>query len=77
MNLGDISNIITALAGLVIAVGGLVAAIKITRKVDAVHVQLNSAKDASDRYQQDLRDALEQAGVKIPVDQRLVKESDA
>jgi hypothetical protein len=77
MTVDDFTGIITALTGLAIAIGGVIAAVRIQRKVDAVHVQLNSAKDASDRYQQDLRDALEQAGVKIPVDQSLRKSDDA
>jgi hypothetical protein len=77
MTVDDLTGVITALSGLAIAVGGLIAAIKIHRKVEAVHIQLNSAKDASDRYEQDLRDALEQAGVKIPADQSLRKGDDA
>ena len=43
------------------------------QKTDAVHTQLNSAKEAADRYEQDLRSALQTAGVPIPDNQSLEK----
>jgi hypothetical protein len=91
MSVQDVTDIITAVTGLVIAIGGAIAAVMIQRNVSkgnnktddtmravgVVHRQLNSAKEASDRYAQDLRESLQTAGVKIPDDQSLRKDSDA
>ena len=70
--------LVTALTALAIAVGGVLAHIRTLREVKAgnemtgeVHQQLNSAKHASDKYQQDLRTALQHAGVAIPKDESL------
>jgi hypothetical protein len=67
----QVLQLISALTGLVIAVGGFVMAQRVRGDVHAVHTQLNSAKTAADQYQQDMRDALERAGVKIPEDRSL------
>jgi hypothetical protein len=85
MTVSDVTGLITALTALAIAVGGVVTAIKVLREVktgneltqagndktDVVHHQLNSQKKAADKYQQDLRMALQSAGVAIPDDESL------
>lgn len=83
MTVQDVTSIITALTGLAIAVGGVLATIKVlteiragTAATGAVHDQLNSAKTASDQYQQDLRTALTTAGVPVPDDASLTKEAE-
>jgi hypothetical protein len=77
--------LVTALTALAIAVGGVITALKVLREVKAgneltqtgnvmtgrVHQQLNSQKQAADKYQQDLRTALQSAGVAIPDDESL------
>ena len=87
MNAADVIDIIAALTTLVVAIGTLIGALKLLREVktgnaltqdgldktDAVLHQGNSAKHAADRYQQDLRAALNNAGVEIPGDQSLEK----
>ena len=87
MTVADITGLVTALTALAIAVGGVITALKVLREVktgntltrignqktDAVHTQLNSAKEAADRYEQDLRSALQTAGVPIPDNQSLEK----
>jgi hypothetical protein len=87
MTVADITGLITALTALAIAVGGVITALKVLREVktgneltqagndktDVVHHQLNSQKQAADRYQQDLRTALQTAGVAIPDDESLEK----
>jgi uncharacterized membrane-anchored protein YhcB (DUF1043 family) len=71
MTFEQVLQLISALTGLVIAVGGFVVARRVRGDVQAVHTQLNSAKTAADQYQQDLRDALQEAGVTIPSDKSL------
>lgn len=85
MTVADWTGIITSLTALVVAVGGALTAARLLREVktgnqltqagndktDAVHVQLNSAKEAADRYEEDLRTALQTAGVTIPHDKSL------
>ena len=85
MTVSDVTALLTAVTALVIAIGGVITAVKVLREVktgnaltqvgndktDAVHNQLNSAKDAADTYQQDLRTALQTAGVAIPDDKSL------
>lgn len=86
MAVNDVTGLITALTALAIAIGGVITAIKVLReirigndKTDAVHDQLNSAKTASDRLEQDYRHALQEAGISIPTDRslRTGEESDA
>jgi hypothetical protein len=81
MTINDVTDVITALTGLVIAIGGTFAALKLltevrhgNAKTDEVHTMLNSAKEAADRYQEDMRTALQGAGVTIPLDRSLHKE---
>ena len=82
MTVADVTGLITALTALAIAVGGVITALKVLREVKVgneltqtgnamtgkVHQQLNSQKHAADKYQQDLRTALQTAGVTIPDD---------
>jgi hypothetical protein len=82
MTLDHVTGLVTALTALVIAVGGALTALKLLREVkvgnaktDVVHAQLNSQKKASDQYQEDLRGALQEAGVTIPVDASLTKDT--
>ena len=96
MTIADVTGLITALTALAVAVGGVIAALKVLKEVktgneltqtgnqltrtgnvmtDRVHKQLNSQKHAADRYQQDLRTALQNAGVDIPNDESLESES--
>jgi len=84
VNLTEITGLVTALTAMLIAVGGVLAHIRTLREVKAgneltgeVHQQLNSAKHAADRYQQDLRTALQDAGVSIPNDDSLEQHGDA
>ena len=88
MTIDHVTGLITALTALVIAVGGALTALKVLREVkagnaltkvgnaktDVVHAQLNSQKLAAEQYQQDLRGALQEAGVPIPDDQSLTKD---
>jgi hypothetical protein len=85
VTIADITSLVTALTALAIAVGGVITAIKVLRGVKTgndltqtgndmtarVHKQLNSQKTAADKYQQDLRTALQSAGVTIPDDESL------
>lgn len=76
--LDSITGVIAAVTGLVIAVGGAMAAYKVLWEVrsgntmtDAVHDQLNSAKRSADQLQESMRTALQDAGVRIPLDPSL------
>ena len=78
MTVQDVTSLISALTGLTIAIGGALTALKVVReirignsKTDAVHAQLNSAKHDADVYQEDMRTALQEAGVTIPLDKSL------
>ena len=89
MAIDQLTGLVTALTALAIAVGGALTALKVLREVkvgnaltkagnaktDVVHAQLNSQKKASDQYQEDLRGALQEAGVTIPTDASLVKDT--
>ena len=78
MTVNQITNLVTALTGLFIAIGGVIAAIKVLHEVragnvktDEVHAQLNSNLQASNAYQESLRTALQEAGITIPTDPSL------
>jgi hypothetical protein len=88
MALDHVTGLVTALTALVIAVGGALTALKLLREVkvgnaltkvgnaktDIVHAQLNSQKKEADQYQEDLRTALQDANITIPLDASLSKE---
>ena len=77
--LGSVAGIITAITGLVVAIGGVIVSfrvlIPIKKTGETVHQIVNQHSTDQQLYQQDLRGALQQAGVPIPADQSLPKEA--
>lgn len=75
---GSIAGIITATTSLIVAIGGLIVSLKvlipIKKTAEVTHSIVNQAKTNADAYQQDLRTALQQAGVDIPPDKSLPTE---
>lgn len=62
----DITAIITALTGLVVAIGTLVKAFGIGREVTAVHTAVNSNLTAAQIRTEQLTSSLTDAGVPVP-----------
>lgn len=77
--LGSVAGIITALTGLVVAVGGLIVSIKVLipakKTAEETHKLVNQQSTDAHVYQQDLRTALQEAGVDIPPDKSLIPEA--
>jgi hypothetical protein len=78
MTLDEVTGLIAALTALAIAVGGVIAAVKVLAEVrlgndktDVVHTQLNSQKRAADQRDEQLRTLLQNAGIDIPPDPNL------
>lgn len=64
-----VATLFTAAALIITALAGLVAARRVGRKVDAVHVIVNQQRTDSMNYQRALIRALEAQGIAVPVDQ--------
>jgi hypothetical protein len=77
--LGSVAGIITATTSLIVAIGGLIVSVRVLlpvkRTVDTVHTLVNQHSTDQQLYQQDLRKALQDAGVQIPVDKSLPEEA--
>lgn len=71
----SVATVLTALGGLVLALSVLVPILRNSRKtiekLDAVHVIVNQQRTDAKRYQLALVAALDRAGVDVPVDQSL------
>jgi Na+-transporting NADH:ubiquinone oxidoreductase subunit NqrF len=61
--------VFTSLALVITAIGGLLAARRVGRKVDEVHVIVNQQRTDTMNYQRALIAALERHGVEVPADQ--------
>jgi phosphoserine phosphatase len=61
----------TAISLVISAIAGLMAARRVGRKVDAVHVIVNQQQTDMRNYQRALINALEEQGIKVPVDQSI------
>lgn len=64
-----ISAVFTAVALVITALAGLLAARRVSRKVDAVHVIVNQQRTDMENYQRALVRALNDAGLPVPRDQ--------
>ena len=70
-----VASVLTALGGLVIAVGILIPNLRATReavkKTEQVHVMVNQQRTDAQNYQAALVRALNDAGITVPLDQSL------
>jgi uncharacterized membrane protein YhiD involved in acid resistance len=64
-----IGTVFTALALVITATAGLLAARRVGRKVDEVHIMVNQQRTDMQNYQRALISALTKAGVDVPADQ--------
>lgn len=64
-----VGTLATAIALVITAIGGFLAARRVGRKVDQVHVIVNQQHTDLTNYQAALIRALEAKGIEVPVDQ--------
>lgn len=67
--MGSIAGIITAIATVITAIGGLLLILRQTRKIDDVHKIVNQQQTDLRNYQGALIRALREKGITVPIDQ--------